>query len=213
MKKKLTALLAVSLAVLSAFPVNAFAASSKYSTKITATATIPNITVAVTVPTGGSTYINPKQVSANIAGKMQDDQISSGPAWIENKSEVPISVSVSVTGSVNKRSNMWLSDTSTKGSTSKEAFVYFEMQTVADPKNVTWDASYNADKHILVTYGTEEKEDYITIGAASQAKHFGAFRLSGDCVAEPEDDPWTTRDSFTAKIVFTFKPLPYTSDG
>jgi hypothetical protein len=32
------------------------------------------------------------------------------------------------------------------------------------------------------------------------------FRLSGDLVEDPEDDAWTTKDTFTTTLAFTFKP-------
>jgi hypothetical protein len=209
MKKKLTALLAVFLVTLSVLPMRA-AAVTKPSTRISGVCAVPNITIEVTVPTSTNAYLNPKKVSVSLGSTLAEGQIISEPAYIENKSEVPIAVSASVTGAVNRKSSLTLSHTSTTGMSDKEAFVYFEMQAVKDPKDVTWSTSYNAEKHLIVTEDGDEKEDFVTIGAATQDDHFGAFQLTGDCVTDPVDDPWTSKDSFTAKIVFTFKALPLT---
>jgi hypothetical protein len=211
MKKKLTALLTACLVMLSVFPANVAAASTP-STKIKASCVFPDIDIEVTVPTDTSAYLNPKKVSVSAGATITDGKVViTDPSYIENKSVVPISVSASVTGTVKSRSTMTLSDHSTKGMTSKAAFVYFEMHAVDNPETESaWDSSYNASKHILVTKGTTTKENFVTIGAASQTDHYGIFRLTGDCVTDPEDNPWTSKDGFTAKIVFTFKALPLT---
>jgi hypothetical protein len=212
MKKKLTALLAVSLATLSAFPV--CAASSNTSTQITATATVPNITIDVTVPSKTNAYINPEQVTVSLGNKMEYGQILSPTTYIKNNSDVPVSVSASVTGSISDTSSMVLRDSTTVGAnlTGKDVFAYFELQPTDDPENVTWDSAYDAEKHLLVLDDeTTEKKDFVTIGAATQDNHFGAFRLAGDCVSDPENDVWTSDDSFTTTIVFTFKALPLDS--
>jgi hypothetical protein len=212
MKKKLTALLAVSLATLSAFPV--CAASNQSSTQITATTAVPNVTIDVTVPSQTNAYLNPEQVTVNLGNKMEYGQILSPTTYITNNSVVPISVSASVTGDISDTSDMVLRNKTTVGARlkDKQAFVYFEMLPTADPENVSWASRYDAKKHLLVLDDdTTEKENFVTIGAASQAKHYGAFRLAGDCVADPENDVWTSDDSFTTTIVFTFKALPLDS--
>jgi hypothetical protein len=211
MKKKLSALLAVSLATLSAFPVGA--ASNASSTQITATTAVPDITIDVTVPSQTNAYLNPNQVTVSLGNKMEYGQILSPNTYITNNSVVPIAVSASVTGKISETSSMVLRDSTTVGAnvTGKEAFVYFEMQPTADtdPDNITWDPGYDAQKHLLVLDGeTTEKANLVTIDAASQAKHYGAFRLAGDCVENPAHAVWTSDDSFTATIVFTFKALP-----
>jgi hypothetical protein len=214
MKKKLTALLAAFLMVVSALPISAFALTfNQRSTKIAGTCTIPDIQIEVTVPTETTTYLNPKKVPVEIGGQVTQQQIQSETACIENKSIVPVAVSAKVTGKVNTGSHLELAEKSTasSGVTDKEAFVYFELHAANSPTSNAWDTGYDPEKHILVTPWTEEKENFVVIGSASQKNHFGTFRLTGDCVADPEDDPWTEKDGFTAKIVFTFKAMPYTT--
>jgi hypothetical protein len=211
MNKKLTALLAVFLAVFSILPMDAAAADNQHSMEIDTDCTVPDITIEVTVPPSTDAYLNPKRVSVSFGNELENGQIISEPAWIDNQSIVPLAVSVEVTGTVKKKSTLTLSNTTTKGRTDKEAFVYFEMQAVEDPLNVTWAKSYDASKHIIVSEYDVEKENFLVLGAASQDNHYGAFQLAGDCVTDPDDDPWTTTDGFTTKVIFTFKALPFTS--
>jgi hypothetical protein len=173
---------------------------------VTGACEIPDIVIDVTVPADGKAVINPTGATVQIGDTLDDAQILTGLSYIENQSEVPLAVSVSVTGSVNDGSDMELTYSSAKKLKYKAAFVFFQIKAVKDPEVVTWDSSYSAKKHVRVLNGdTEEKENIVTIGAASQDNHYGAFRLSGDCVVSPRDDPWTEDDGFTAKIVFTFK--------
>jgi hypothetical protein len=218
MKKKLTALLAVSLAMLVVSPVNAFASFNdfnKRTTKINGKCSMPDVAIEVTVNSNTDTYMNPKSAPVTINGQVTRRKIVSDTSYIENKSEVPVSVSAKVTCRVNSGSNLQLTEKSTQslGITDKAAFIYFEMQAVNSATRKAWDSEYDPDKHILLVDGdTTEKEDFIVIGAASQKKHFGVFRLTGDCVAKPENDSWNEDDGVTATIAFTFKAVPY-SEG
>jgi hypothetical protein len=211
MRKKLTALLTACLVMLSVFPTNV-AAVTKPSTKITASCVFPDIDIEVTVPTDTTAYLNPKKVSVSSSGKILPGQmILSAPSWIENKSLVPISVSASITTTVKSSSTMKLRSSTTAGAglTTKEAFVYFEMHEASQTSALdsVWDSGYDASKHILVTVGTNAKNDFVTLDEAGGTNPYGVFRLAGDCVANPTTD-WNAKDSFTSKIVFTFKALP-----
>jgi hypothetical protein len=222
-KKKWTALLSVLLLVCSVLSMSAVAADTESVTnralKLTGACSVPTITVVVPGTTS-KTYINPKSVAVNLSGKISDAQIVSEPTCIQNMSEVPISVSVSIVGSIKSGSTMKLVKTSTKDSTStaKQAFVFFQMLTTdqSDPwdDSLYWTGTYDADKHIVLTTSTTTKKDFITLDAApadedsDPTKCYGAMLLYGDCIILPKD-PWTTKDGFTAKITFTFKALPY----
>jgi hypothetical protein len=204
MKRRLTALLAVFLAALSVVPLGA-SAVVKPHTDITATCTLPDLTISVSVPANAQALVNPYRLQVTMDGKISDAQILCEPMYLDNQSEVPVSVSASVTGVINEGSDMEFYYKTTRKLKDKSAFVYFELQAVADPDDVTWGTSYNSRKNIVVSEDTEELEDIVTLGAATQDNHYGAFRLTGDCVANPTDDPWTEEDGFTAEIVFTFK--------
>jgi hypothetical protein len=211
MKKKLTALLAVFLMTVSILPTGADAVSAP-SITIYGGYTDPDVAIMVTVPSSTSAYINPEKVSVNLGSTYSKSQILSSQAYIENQSAVPVQVNVAVTGSVRSTSTLKLSETSTAGQTSKLAFVYLQMKAVDDPgKFATWDSEFDASQDIVLsTTETREKSAMVTLAAYSEDDHYGLFRLSGDCVASPKNDPWKSRDTFTAQIVFTFTALPLT---
>jgi hypothetical protein len=224
MKKRLTSFLSAFLLVCSLLTMNASAASNmvgnKATTKVTGKCYIPDVTINVVVPSSEKAYINPSKTSIKLGATISNAQIVTETGYIENLSEVPISVSASVSGAIKSGSTMKFATASTKGSTStaKQAFVYFQMQAVdatyTGPKSVNWDSEYDADKHIMVTTSTKTKTDFLTLAkydpdaASDTAKRFGAFLLTGDCVILPKD-PWTSKDGFTANIAFTFKALSY----
>jgi hypothetical protein len=192
---------------------------SQRSTKISGEMSLPIISVVV--PTDTSIVMNPNNLSlsVNLDGSIDANdetaQIYSTPSSIENRSEVPISVTVAVTGAINTGSTLRLSSTTTKdsGTTAKRAFVYFEMQAVTDPNGASWDQEFDETKHIVVGTNTKTRKNYITLAAPDEngkaTKCYGAFRLTGDCTEKPKVAWDTTTDGFTAKIVFTFKALGY----
>ncbi len=205
-KKYIVFILAV-LILAMVFPSSAAAMNNKRSIKIRGSCTLPQIVIEVTVPTATRAYLNPSKVSIRTNHTISDGQIISEPAYIENKSVVPVQVNASVTGKVKTGSTMVFSPTSTKGSslTSKSAFVYFELQSATDPTSEPWSNSYDAGEHILVGTTQKTKNNVVTLGAADEADRYGLFRLTGDCVESPEK-PWSSRDGFYADIVFTFLP-------
>jgi hypothetical protein len=188
------------------------------SIEITGKMSLP--TISVVVPTDKAIIMNPNSLtlSVDLKGSIDADettaQIYSEPACIDNQSEVPISVTVAVTGAVDAVSNMKLTSSSTKdsGTTAKKAFVYFQMQAVkdSDPYSVKW-ADFDENKDIVLGTNTRTRKNYITLAAPDEnkdTKHYGAFRLTGDCTEKPKI-AWDKTDGFSAKIVFTFKALPY----
>lgn len=191
-----------------AVPVRAVSVAGNSSTKFTATYMAPKITV--TVPATAEVFINPYQMPVVIDNKETDAQIVSTPVCIENKSEVPINVSVSATGKIKEGSNMRLVMTPTQGTTltSKSAFVYFEIQAANsdDLDAVYWDDEYDATKHLVIRTYARTMKNIVALGAAGEEGCFGAFRLSGDCVARPKT-AWTENDGIDVAISFTFTPL------
>ena len=174
-------------------------------TKITARTLLP--TIEVVVPTTGQVYINPTRLSINLGHKIDNGQIISTPSAIENQSEVPVKVNADVTCTIKSGSNIQLESSSTAGSSSQEkkAFIYFEIQATSDPETVSWDGAYNAAKHMLIQPGTQSRKELTTLAAGDGGKRYGAFRLTGDCIASPES-PWKTTDGVKLNIAFTFTP-------
>jgi hypothetical protein len=221
MKKRLTALLSAFLVMCSLLTMNASAASSTTPTiKITGTCSVPDVVINVVVPSSTKSYLNPSKAAVQLGAIISNAQIVTETGYIENLSEVPVSVSASVTGTIKSGSTMKFATASTRDSesTAKEAFVFFQMKavdaSVEDLSNVEWDSSYIEGQHIMVTTSTKSLTDFITLdkydpnAEEDTGNRFGAFLLSGDCVILPTD-PWTSKDGFSASIAFTFTALPY----
>ena len=205
-KKLVSLLLAALIMVILAAPASALVEGV---TIIEGSCLLPDIEIAVTVSADSQVYINPLEIPININGKAEDGQIISEPAYIENKSVVPVQVNVTAAATINGSSDMLLSSSSTKGSTTtaKRAFVYFEIKASNDPESVTWDSAYNAGRHLVIRDYDRTKEKIATIGAGDNGKRYGVFRLTGDCIRNPRS-PWTEEDGFDVFLTFTFKPLP-----
>lgn len=169
---------------------------------------LEEVEVQVTVPTEKKLYINPLGFPIDMGDHIDSRQIIMEPAYIENLGDTPVKVSVSVTGSLVEGSTMTLSSVSTKDSelTSKKAFLYFEIQAVNDPDNVTWSKEYDAEKHVPVRIMVKNRKNIIELDAADGSKPYGAFRLAGDCVTNPRK-PWTEADGIQVVIAFTFNPI------
>lgn len=171
-------------------------------------ATLRDVEVQVTVPTSKNLYINPLGFPVKIGDNTVNSQIITDPAYIENLGDTPVNVSVSVTGSLLEGSTMTLSSLSTKDvvTTSKKAFIYFEIKAVSDPDNVAWDSEYDVEKHVPVRIMTKTRKNIIELDEAGGSTPYGAFRLTGDCIKKPKI-PWTTSDGIETVIAFTFKPI------
>ena len=171
-------------------------------------ATLEEVVVQVTVPSEKELYINPLGFPVEMGEHTDNSQIIMESAYIENLGDTPVSVSVSVTGSLSEGSTMMLSSSSTKiaGLTSKKAFLYFEIQSVSDPDNVTWAKEFDAEKHIPVRIAVKTRKNIIELDAADGSNPYGAFRITGDCVAKPRT-PWSPADGIKVVVAFTFKPV------
>lgn len=188
----------------------AFATSISDSFGMTITGAYQAPKIEVIVPTTAEVVINPYRLPVAIGRGESDAQIMSSPACIQNKSEVPISVSVTAIGAVKEGSDMRLSSVTTQGTTltSKSAFIYFEMQPADsdDPDDVYWDDGFDTARHLIVRTTARSKTNIVSLGMDGDYGCFGAFRLAGDCVANPRK-PWTEDDGIDVTISFTFSPL------
>ena len=190
--------------------VSVASAANEYSTVITAECLLPDVMIQVVVPTESQVYVNPQSLPVRVDGKIVKSQIISEPSCIENQSEVPLAVTTSVTGTIKSGSDMFLSSTSTHevSTTIKKAFIYFEMKASdsSDVTQVEWDDAYDENNHILVRTTAKAKKNYLILGAKDTQGSFGAFRLAGDCVANPRI-PWTVEDGVDVNVTFTFTPV------
>lgn len=207
MKNKKTLFLLMAFLALFSLSVPAFAAElgNKRATVIYAECSRLPV-IQVIVPSSMDVMINPYQIPIVIKNEAVGDQIVSDPVALENKSEVALKVSVSMTTAIREGSDMRLASESTAGQelTSKQAFIYFEIQPTSDPDQVSWAEKYDEEKHIMVRTGTKVRKDMVTLGAAGQPLSYGAFHLAGDCVEYPRS-VWTEADGIDVAIAFTFK--------
>ncbi len=216
-KRFLTLAAALALA-LTAVPAPAGAAQ-KPVTVLTAGYTEPE--VKVIVPTTGAVFINPYESAVRVGSEEEAGQIISLPSSIANLSRMPLQVDVTVKGKVLEGSDMLLSASSTKeaSSTSKKAFMYFEMKNVSasqgeDPESVRWDGTYTEGADIIVSAARERTvKNMVTLAAADRYGEVtkagsAAFRVTGDAVKYPKT-AWTEKDGVQITVTFTFTPLPY----
>lgn len=219
MKNRMAALLSAAILMVLLTP-TVQATTSKYQTKVTANCVMPEMAINVVVPTGTKAYLNPKQLPVKIGSTIVAAMIFSDEAYIENRSKVPVKVSTSLKGTIKSGSNLTLATASfaTDETKVKKAFMYFEIQAVNDPENVTWAEEYDAEKHVVVAKTQKINKDIISLAAydaeaeegGEAAKRFGAFRLGGVCTDFPTS-PWTSKDGVNVEIVFTFTALPLTT--
>ena len=206
--KKIGLFCVVLALILSAVSPACAAGTDGGQTVITALCELPEISVVV--PATAEGFINPYEMPVTIESGESTAQIISTPACIENQSEVPLRIGVTVTAKVWEGSSLFLSGTSTGGTgTLKRAFVYFEMQAsdTAVPPDSIWDAEYDPAKHIIVRPFEMPEKKLAILSAADGDAPYGAFRLSGDCTASPRE-AWTEDDGIDVKIAFTFTALP-----
>lgn len=168
--------------------------------------------IDVSVPTTGKLYINPLKfpVHYEYDGEEVTDnsQIISEPGYIENLGDTAVRVSVSVTAEPHADSTLGLSSAPvlSQATTSKKAFIYYELQAVSDPNGkISWASEYDAEKHVIAR-GTRRKKNIVELESAGGRNCYGAFRLTGDCVAKPRT-PWTEDDGVTVTIAYTFDPI------
>lgn len=218
MKSKKLILLIVTVLLLS-LTTPAFAASKpNTSTKVTSKLSLPDVKIEVVVPSGKKAYLNPQKLPVKIGSKVNYSYIFTDEAHIENKSNVAVNVSASVTGAVKSGSNMSIVTDAfdTKNETAKKAFFYFQMQAIDDPDNVDWSDDYDPEQDIIVSKSAKSKNNIVTLaayrtdenGTPEDSVRYGAFRLSGLCTEDPKT-AWTSKDGVDVNIVFTFTALPY----
>lgn len=201
-KKKMLCLLSAVL-MLGMMP-QALAAEG-YHTEVTASCILPEI--SVTVPQTGAAFINPYQMDVTINATETDAQIISTPAAIENESEVPLQVTVTVTGQLKEESTMRFSSAPTNGiGTAKSAFLYFEIVPANSANSAVWADEYDDAKHLLVRVGSRTKRNMVILSQSDKDGCFGAFRLTGDCTKNPRV-PWNEKDGLDVEITFSFKPM------
>lgn len=222
-KKIMSTVLGSTLAL--SMAATAFAANTdlEQSTEITGTTQTP--TISISVPSTGDVILNPYKMSVDVSedqdgSALVTNQIISAPAYIKNKTDVALSISATVTGKVAGEAVFATASTqSGKAVTTKSAFVYLEVidagagddADAAEPTTALTDASWKAydakaANQILLAAKAVNKANMLTVPAvADSSSSFIAYRLAGDAASSPTK-AWTSADTVSATIAFTFTP-------
>lgn len=217
MKRKALLCAVLALTLLCSTQPAAALLSNERGTVIEGVARMPIISVVV--PASVNILINPYEMPVSIGDGVYTDQIICNPAYLLSKSDIPLEVGVTVTGSVYPDSDMTLASSPTYGAgTQKRAFVYFE--TVRSDweyyELVQWAPAYDPMKHIIVADGTTRtKEKIVTLppytdgmyGLPPKDAYFW-FRLAGDAARTPSSE-WNEKDGIRVTVTFTFTPVSY----
>ena len=110
--RKPVAFLAAIMMLLSSSPAFAASTGDSHQTVIQARCLVPEVTIQVVVPTESQVFVNPQSLPVKLDGKISQSQILSEPARIENQTEVPLSVSATVSGTKMEGSDIILSSAS-----------------------------------------------------------------------------------------------------
>ena len=203
------------------------------------------VTIDVVVPTDGEAQINPYglpvivEKSGGAKVSFANQKILTQPtAAIKNKMNIALTVKAAVTGAITALPTgstatpmKFASEALTADVTAKSVFAYVQAKpstsngadgdTINDKlidEYAAWTQDYDAAKDILVKVGTETKENFVTLKAATMEtdnttfKEYAAgsvalIRVAGDVVASPKE-AWSTDDGFTVTIAYTFAPAP-----
>lgn len=218
MKKLIASTMACALAISLAAP--AFAADTTvstpgedgtYSAKTEVAGTTEAPTISITVPQSGAVVVNPYKMTVKVDEQTNStDQIISAPQYITNGSDVPISVSATVTGTVSDNSGIVFATSTLKGNeTTKSIFMYLEIaKTSAVATPPSWAAAYDAKaNNLAVVVGSKgtTKKDMVVMDATGGENAFAAFRLAGAVATNPAK-AWTSTDAVTVSIAYTFAP-------
>lgn len=181
-------------------------------------------TIQVTMNTTGVVYVNPYQIEVPVFGEdatvvNSTDKVISPTQFIINESNTGLNVSITPT--ITSESGVEIVKSSDIGSaTKKSVSVGFEIQEVTDDQaEPTWTAT-------AIDIGDPDAQETLVdttveIPRGDSAPKYAAFRVKGDAVSAPVKDvldsdgqptgdtvadPWTSDDSVTASIAFTFTP-------
>ena len=156
--------------------------------------------IDVLVPSSGQMILNPYRLPVDLEGGETTDQIVHSCQTLINQSDFPVTVNVTVTGTVPAESGAaFVSEPPSPDAPDKEVFLYAEFQPDPD----WWEGSYyDLSNQLLVSEEGTEREDVLTLDAQGE----GYFRLFGEMSEAPEE-PWSKTDTFGAVLTFTFTPV------
>lgn len=158
-------------------------------------------TVRLVAPESASFIVNPYRLEVNAeaigGGAAETGQVICPAQYIENRSEVPVSVTVSVTGICADSVGFSAAPPASGGA--KTAFIQLLTQAVADGQAPLTAA---AEKTTLSL--SEARPSPVVLSAGGGSQPCLAFAFAGSAQDAPSE-PWAEEDVFGAALVFEFK--------
>lgn len=193
--------------------------------------------VQVTVPSSGAVKLNPyqikiKDVSALAIGNGENDgetgSVLAAKTFITNKSDVPVKMSITVTGSIPQGSAAkFATGPVSETEQNRAVFMFVDVGAVADAADasalstatatalcdVTYDSTklYNASTKTgsqgVVKTGDLKLVDILTIPVPGTGKvaNYVPIQIGGNCATTPKD-AWTAADTVGVTMTFSFTP-------
>jgi len=236
MKKLFSAFLAIAMSMALAVPVFADGEPNR-ETKYTIDTQTP--TVDVTVPTAGAVKLNPYQIKVkNVAalgiGNEENDgetgSVLAAKTFIVNKSNVPVKMSLTVSGKIPDGSNAkFLTAAPAPTEKNRAVFMFVDVGAVAEAADADalatatatalcaatydatklYDATAKTGSQGLVKAGDLKMVDVLTIpvpsGTDATAANYVPIQIGGECATTPTD-AWTAADTVDVTMTFSFQP-------
>lgn len=156
--------------------------------------------VRLVVPESVGFIVNPYRLEVNAehlgGGAAETGQIICPTQYIENRSEAPVSVAISVTGTCADTVSFASAPPASGGG--KSAFLQLAAQAVADGQ-----ASIAAGAEKTTLSLEESVPSPVVLSPEGGANSWLAFAFTGS-VQDAPDEPWTEEDTFGAVLVFRF---------
>ena len=169
-------------------------------------------TIKITVPTEGKVLVNPYQMKYTEGegdAKDKTDSIISTDYYIVNDSDVPVKVNATVTGKIETGSGAIFSAAALKGTeVTKSVFMYLEIGTTsATGTAATYETAFDAKstKQIVVGAKAVTKAGTVTMDEKGGAAPCASYKFFGSVASAPAK-AWTSDDSVSVDVVFTFTP-------
>lgn len=154
--------------------------------------------ISVRVPASGRVVVNPYRLEVALGGEVSREQVVSETYSLSSECDLPVTVSVSATGTVPAGSEAVFVTAPPQSQTEgKEVFMYAEFQEAYGAWRGSFTDAYN---QVMATGWGESKQDVLTLEPWGERR----FRLFG-AASVPSEGMWTERDTVNVTLAFTFE--------
>lgn len=184
-----------------------------YGQEVDITTEVSVPTISIIVPTTSTVVINPYKLDYEIEGTtVSGSGITALEQTIENKSDVPISVSATLSATpAGDNKDVVLATTKLKGTeTTKSIFAYLEVKAKdAASDEAAFASSFDTKSTNQAAFTTKAttKKDIVTLTKKDSATGSCAgFKIMGEAAVRPAK-AWTSNDKVDFNVTFTFDPV------